>query len=179
MSILPLVLAPHPIFKAKAPALEYVSDEIRMLLDDLRDTLYNEHGVGIAAPMVGILQPVIVVDIQENGVKNPIYMVNPEITARSEELQSFEEASLSFLGIAAQVSRPNKVTVRYLDYDGRPQEMVAEGFLATVIQHEMDYLKGMTFLDYVSPVKRDMLVRKMVKFKKNYRPHVHGAGCNH
>jgi peptide deformylase len=179
MAVLPLVLAPHPVYKAKTPQVTSVTDAHRALLDDLRDTLYGEHGIGIAAPMVGESQPLVVIDLQENGVRNPLMMVNPVIIASSQETQSFEEASLSFLGIAAQVTRPAKITVNYLDYQGVQQTLEAEGFLATVIQHEVDYLQGITFLDHLSPVKRDMLVRKMLKYKKNYRPHVHGENCSH
>ena len=174
-----LIFAPHPIYKTLCPKITELTDQHRALLDDLLATLYSEHGVGIAAPMIGESQPLVVIDLQENGIKSPLFMVNPEIISSSAETQTIEEASLSFLGISAPVTRPQTITVRYMDYEGKTQELTAEGFLATCIQHEVDYLNGLTFLDHLSPVKRDMLVRKMVKNKKHYRPHVHGAHCHH
>ena len=179
MTTLPLVLAPDPIFSKKSAPVEAVTDDIRTLMDDLLDTIHAEHGAGIAAPMVGILKRVVVIDLGKDGASDPLYLANPEIIASSEEKQSFTEGSLCFLGIDAEISRPASVTVRYLDYHGAQQELKAEGFLAACLQHEIDYLEGITFLHYVSSLKRDILVRKMMKFKKTYRPHVHGAGCHH
>jgi peptide deformylase len=179
MTSLPLVIAPDPIFSKKSERIDAVTEDIRQLMDDLLDTIHQEHGVGIAATMVGILKRVVVIDLQENGNSAPLYLANPEIISISKETQTFKEGSLCFLGIAAEVTRPAAVTVRYLDYQGTTQELRAEGFLAACLQHEIDYLEGITFLDYLSPLKRDMLIRKMLKFKKSYHPHVHGAGCNH
>lgn len=179
MTSLSLILAPDPIFSKKSTPVEAVSDAIRLLMDDLLDTIHQEHGVGIAATMVGILKRVVVIDLQENGVSAPLYLANPEIIASSSDVQSFEEGSLCFLGIAADITRPKTITVRYLDYHNQPQELTAEGFLAACLQHEIDYLDGITFLHYISPLKRDMLIRKMIKCKKSYHPHIHGAGCNH
>ncbi len=179
MTALPLIIAPDPIFSKKSAPVEAVTDDVRTLMDNLLDTIHHEHGAGIAAPMVGVLKRVVVIDLQENGQSSPLYLANPEITAASDEVQVFEEGSLCFPGIVADITRPAAVTVRYLDYQGATQELNATGFLATCLQHEIDYLNGAVFLDYLSPIKRDMLKRKMLKFKKNYRPHVHGAGCNH
>lgn len=179
MASLTLVLAPDPVFSKKSALVEAVTDNVRQLMDDLLDTIHQEHGVGIAAPMVGILTRVVVVDLQENGKSAPLYLANPEIIASSSETQTYEEGSLCFLGIAAEVTRPAAITVRYLDYNGAEQELKAEGFLAACLQHEIDYLDGITFLHYVSPLKRNMLIRKMTKNKKSYHPHVHGAGCSH
>lgn len=179
MAILSLIHAPHPIFKQKAAPVAKVDDAIRALVDSMFATMRYEHGVGLGANMVGVLQRIAIADLQEHGVSNPYTFINPEIFWRSEELQEFEEASLCFGGISAFIKRPNAIKLRYLDYDGQPQELAAEGFLATVIQHEVDYLDGITFLDHLSKMKRDMLLKKMEKYRKSHPPHVHGAGCNH
>ena len=106
-------------------------------------------------------------------------MVNPEITEISKETQTFEEASLSFPGISAKITRPKKIKVKYLDYEGRKQLLEADNFLSTVVQHEIDYLDGKIFLDYLSKMKRDMLINKMKKHIKNHPPHIHTSSCSH
>lgn len=179
MPPLTLIYAPHPIFKTKAEAVMTVDDNIRKLVDDMLATIYLEKAVGLGANMVGILKRIAVVDLQEKGVRSPFIFINPEITWCSEEKQTFKEASLCFPGIFADISRPKAIKIRYLDYNGIEQELEAEGFLATVIQHEVDYLNGITFLDYLSKMKQDMLVRKMVKHMKRFPPHIHTEHCNH
>jgi peptide deformylase len=174
-----LVYAPNPIFKKKAEPVEKVDDAIRALVDDMFKTLEFEQGAGMGANMVGILKRIAIVDLCEDGASNPYTFINPEIVWHSEETQEHEEASLCFPGISAKITRPETIKVRYLDYDGKPQELKAEGFLATVIQHEIDYLDGITFLDHLSKMKRDMLIKKMKKHIKQHPPHVHGASCNH
>jgi peptide deformylase len=143
------------------------------------ETLRIEHGIGLGANMVGVLKRIIVVKMQQETGLVSYAMVNPEILESSKETQTIEEASLSFPGIAANITRPKSITVRYLDYDGNPQTLAADGFLATVIQHEMDYLDGKVFLDYLSKMKRDMLLKKMEKHIKMHPPHVHTASCSH
>lgn len=179
MKHLQLVYAPNPIFRQKALPVDKVDNEIRILIDKILSTVYVEGGIGIGANMVGVLKRIAVVDLQENGERNPHIFINPEITWRSKEVQTFKEASLCFLGIDAEVTRPKAIKMKYLDYDGKPQEIEAEGFLATVIQHEVDYLDGKIFLDYLSKLKRDTLLKKMEKHIKMYPPHVHGEGCRH
>lgn len=179
MTILSLTYAPHPIFKQKASPVTEVNADIRKLVDDMFDTLYFEQAVGIGANMVGVLKRVAVVDIMPDGKRDPLCLINPEILSASKETQIFEEASLCFPGISAEIERPRAITVQYLDYEGTLKQREVEGFLATVIQHEMDYLEGRVFLDYLSKMKRDMLLKKMQKHMKMYPPHVHGAGCNH
>jgi peptide deformylase len=179
MTVKTIVQYPNPIFKQVAAKLVVVDDAARALVQDLLDTLAYEQAVGLAAPMIGVSQRIAVVDLNEDGVSNPMVFINPEITARSEQTQTHEEASLSLRGISAQITRPQAITVVYLDAQGALQEMKAEGFLATVIQHEMDYLEGKTYLDYLSPLKRDMQIKKMEKFNKMHPPHVHGAHCHH
>lgn len=178
-SFLQLIYAPNPIFKQKAEPIVEVDDELRSLLDAMLKTLYIEQGIGIGANMVGILKRVAIVDIQENQTRNPLFFINPTITWKSDTTQTFKEASLSFPGIGAEITRPDAIEVNYLDYNGTPQTLKAEGFLATVMQHEIDYLDGTVFLDHLSKVKRDMLLKKMHKHMKQHPPHMHSSGCSH
>lgn len=166
MPKLSLVIAPDPVFRKKAETVEVVDDHIRELVSQMFDVLYQENGAGIGANMVGLLKRIIVMDLKEEGKPSPIAMINPEILAFSEETQIFEEASLSYPGISAEVERPKEITVAYLDPEGKPQKLVANGFLATVIQHEMDYLEGRTYLDHLSRVKRDSLLRRYKKSRR-------------
>lgn len=182
MPKLQLVLAPDPIFKKKSTPVESVTDEIRQLMDDMLQTLEVEQGVGMAAPMVDILKRIVVINLKENEAHTKLFMVNPELVEKSEEMQVFEEASLCYPGIFADIKRPSHIKVKYLDYDGNQQEITADGLLATCIQHEMDYLDGKVYLDYLSKLKRDTLLRKMHKFIKQYGSgHGHGcaSGCEH
>ena len=179
MSYIPLIYAPNDIFRKKAAEVSVVDDALRKLIDSMFETLYLAHGVGIGANMVGVLKRIAIVDIQENNIRTPLTFINPQITWRSDEMQSYEEASLSFPGISAQISRPKAIKLTYLDYQGKPQEMEAEGFLATVIQHEIDYLDGKIYLDYLSKLKRDTLLRKMQKHVKMHPPHIHTEHCSH
>lgn len=163
MSRLQLVIAPNPVFRQTAEPVEKVDDKTRADVAAMFDTLYREQGVGIGANMVGLLKRIVVIDLQQDAKKSPLAMINPVLTAASPETQVFEEASLSFPGISAKVTRPKEVTVNYLDAEGKTQSLDASGFLATVIQHEMDYLDGRTYLDHLSSVKRKMLLKKMEK----------------
>ena len=142
-------------------------------------TLYIERGVGMGANMVGLLKQIVVIDLQEDGKRSPMAMINPEIIWRSEETQTYLESSLCYPGISADITRAKEIKVKYLDYDGKEQELVCEGFLSTVVQHEVDYLVGVVFLDYLSPMKRNMLMKKMQKFIKRNPPHIHSSGCSH
>lgn len=177
--MLDLVLAPDPIYKTICTPVSDVNDDIRAKLDEMMDILRSEHAMGIGAPMVGLTERLVVIDLEEPGQNHVYKMVNPVITKKSDELRTTEEASVSFLGISAPVTRPASITVEYLDENGAKQTLDAHGLLATCIQHEMDYLDGKTILDHQSPVKRDMLRRKLEKEKRMYRPHVHGPGCSH
>lgn len=163
MPKLNLVFAPDPIFRQKAVPVVTVTDETRALVDAMFDVLYREQGVGLGANMVGLLHRIVVIDLQETGDKTPLTLIDPERIKASEETQVFTEASLSFPGISAEITRPRAITVTYLDYDGNPRELEAEGWLAQVIQHEMDYLDGRTYLDHLSSLKRSRLLKKMQK----------------
>ena len=179
MKTLKIIAAPNQIFRTKAEPVAEVNDEILELVDAMFATMEFERAVGLGANMVGVLKRIAVVDLHDGGISKPYCFINPEIIWRSEETQVFEEASLSFAGISAEITRPKAIKLNYLDRDGIQQELEAEGFLACVIQHELDYLDGITFLDHLSKMKRDMLVKKMLKHIKMYPPHVHGEHCKH
>ncbi|MBL4666117.1 MAG: peptide deformylase [Sneathiella sp.] len=163
---LPLVIAPDPIFKKKAEKVIVVDEGIQQIVAHMFETLYAEKGLGLGANMVGVLKQIIVIDLFEGGVRGPLAMINPEILKASVDVQTFNEASLSFPGIAADITRPSEISVQYLDENGDRQTLEANGFLATVIQHEMDYLQGRTFLDHLSRTKRETMVRKYLKLRK-------------
>ncbi len=163
MTTLSLVMAPNPIFKQTASNVGDVDDSIRTLCADMLETLYAERGIGIAAPMVGVLKRVIAIDLQEEGIRAPLVCINPQITNISTDTQKHEEASLCFPGIRAEIERPGALELTYLDTSGKSQSLQADGWLATVIQHEMEYLDGRTFLDNLSKLKRDRLIKKMLK----------------
>lgn len=177
--MLPLIYAPNEIFKKKSAPVEKIDDSTHALIAGMFETLYLAHAVGMAANMVGALKRIIIVDLNENNVKNPLTLINPQITWKSSETQTFEEGSICFPGISAPVTRPTAIKVSYMDIEGSNHEMEADGFLATVIQHEIDYLDGIVFLDYLSKLKRDMLIKKMIKHSKMYPPHIHTSSCNH
>ncbi|MBT5264463.1 MAG: peptide deformylase [Rhodospirillaceae bacterium] len=160
-----LIYGPHPVFRQKAEPITDVDEDVRDLIADMFDTLYDERGVGIGANMIGILRRVIVVDLQDGGVRAPLALINPEVLECSEETQTITEASLSFPGISAEITRPKTIKVTYLDQTGTPRVLEADGYLATVIQHEMDYLDGRIFLDHLSRLKRESLLRKAEKYR--------------
>ena len=175
--MLSLIYAPNKIFKEISAPVEQVDDTIRDIIDQMFELLEKQRGIGLAANMVGILKRIVVINSPEDKVK--MSMVNPQITYKSAETQQFEEASLSYPNIEAIITRPKKIKLSYLDYNNQKQEMEAEGFLATLIQHEIDYLDGKVFLDYLSKLKRDKLLKRMEKLSKFVTPHVHGEHCNH
>ena len=179
MAVRQLIYAPDPIFKKTSEAVAEVTDETRALIADLHDTLQFEEGVGMAAPMIGVLERVIVANLLPDGKSEPLTFINPEVTWESEEMQTVDEASLCFPGIGAPITRPKAIKLSYIDEQGTKQTFEAEDFLSSVIQHEIDYLDGKTYLDYLSKMKRDMLLKKMQKIMKHTPPHVHNAHCNH
>lgn len=165
---LKIVIAPDPVLKAVAAPVDKVDDELRRFLDDMLETMYIARGVGLAAPQVGISRRILVIDpVKEEGVPpQPMAMINPEIIWKSEEPNTFEEGCLSLPDFYVEVERPASVRVKYLDHDGKEQELLAENFTATVFQHELDHLNGVLLLDYVSKLKRDMAIKKFIKLKK-------------
>lgn len=167
MAVLPIITAPDPRLKLKAKPVAKVDDEMRRLMDDMLETMYLAPGIGLAAPQVGVLKRVLVVDVAGEGEKPaPLKIANPQILWHSEELLTYNEGCLSLPEHYADVSRPAAIKVRYLDYQNEIREIEAKGLLATVIQHEMDHLEGVLFVDHISAVKRSIILRKLAKAKR-------------
>lgn len=167
MAVLPIIIAPDPRLKACCEPVEQVNGEIVKLMNDLLKSMYAAPGVGLSAPQVGILKRVIVVDTARREEEpNPLAMANPEIVWVSEEVVDNEEGCLSFPEHYAEVTRPARVQIRYLDRGNAIREIEADGLLARCLLHEMDHLDGVLFVDHLSFLKRNMILRKLVKMKK-------------
>lgn len=166
MAILPIIETPDPRLRVKSKPVEKVDDALRRFMDDMLETMYDAPGIGLAAIQVGEPIRVLVIDLQEDGEKQPRYFVNPEIVWESEELSSYAEGCLSVPEVYGDVERPARVRVRYLDYNGEQREEELDGLMATCIQHEMDHLEGVLFIDHLSKLKRDMLLRKLEKNRR-------------
>ncbi|MFO1237025.1 MAG: peptide deformylase [Alphaproteobacteria bacterium] len=167
MAIRPILTAPDPRLKTISKPVERVDDALRALMDDMLDTMYDAPGIGLAAIQIGVPQRVIVMDLAgKDEEKQPRFFVNPEILWRSEELSFYEEGCLSVPEMYEDVQRPARIRARWLDYHGQEVEMEADGMLATCLQHEMDHLEGVLFIDHLSKLKRDIILRKMTKAKK-------------
>lgn len=179
MPKLQLIYAPNKIFKQKALEVLEVDDEIRVIIDQMFEVMKIEKAVGLGANMVGLLKRIVVVDLNENKISNPLPFVNPKIISKSKSVQEFEEASLSYPGISAKVKRHSVIELEYLDYEGKKQKGKYEGFMATVLQHEIDYLDGVVYLDYLSKMKRELLLKKMQKYISSHPPHIHDKNCKH
>jgi peptide deformylase len=171
MAILPIITAPDPRLKKACKALEKVDEDARRLMDDMLETMYNAPGIGLAAPQVGVLQRIIVVDIAREGEDpDPHFMVNPELTWVSDHDVNYEEGCLSLPEEYADVVRPAEINVSYLNRDGQKVEQEAENLLATCIQHEIDHLDGILFVDHISALRRNMILRRLLKAKRNEKP---------
>ena len=167
MALRQILIEPNKILREKSLSVENVDKDIQILMDDMLETMYAAPGIGLAAIQVGIPKRVIVLDIkQKEGQKNPICLVNPEIIEKSKNNSTYEEGCLSVPGQFAEINRPDKCHVKYLDYYGQPKEIKAEGMLATCIQHEIDHLEGILFIDYLSKLKKSMIVKKLLKQKE-------------
>lgn len=167
MALLSILKVPDPRLGKKAEPVTEVDDSVRTLMDDMLETMYAAPGIGLAAPQVGVLKRVIVVDVAgKDEDPAPVRMANPKIVWSSEEGCQREEGCLSVPDQFAEVTRPAQVRVRYLDYDNTVQEIEADGLLATCIQHEIDHLDGVLFIDYLSRIKRNIMIRKVVKATK-------------
>ena len=171
MALLQVLVAPDPRLKVKAKRVAQVDSTVRRLMDDMLETMYVAPGIGLAAPQVGEALRVIVVDVaRDDEEKQPLRMANPEILWRSDELATYNEGCLSLPEHYADVTRPASIRVRYLDHENEIREMTAEGLLATVIQHETDHLEGVLFVDHISPLKRNIILRKLAKTKRLAAP---------
>jgi peptide deformylase len=168
MSILPIIETPDPRLKVKSTPVEQVDDDLRRFMDDMLETMYAAPGIGLAAIQVGAPKRVLVIDLQETeGEKSPRFFVNPEIIWESDELATYNEGCLSVPDQYAEIDRPARIKVRYLDYNGKLHEDDMDGLLATCLQHEMDHLEGILFIDHLSRLKRDMILRKLAKAKRD------------
>ena len=162
-----ILVVPDPILKKVSDPISNVNSEIKKLMDDMLETMYAAPGIGLAAVQIGILKRVIVIDLsKEDEKKNPLFIANPEITFKSPELASYEEGCLSIPNQFAEIKRPKSCKINFLDYSGKKQEIHAEGLLATCIQHEIDHLNGILFIDHLSKLKKDLILKKTKKQKK-------------
>ena len=178
MALRKILTEPNKLLREKSLTVEGVDEDLQKLIDDMLETMYAAPGIGLAAIQVGVPKRVIVLDIEWRNKsestsneklverKNPMYFVNPEIITKSENNLTYEEGCLSVPGQFAEIVRPDKCHVKYLDYHGQLQELIAEGMLATCIQHEMDHLEGILFIDYLSKLKKSMIIKKLVKQKE-------------
>jgi peptide deformylase len=167
MAILPIILTPEPVLRETAKPVDTITDELLSLLDDMADTMYDAPGIGLAANQIGRLERVIVMDCAKDGSAPELWkMINPEIITSSAETAKLEEGCLSIPGHNSDVVRPAEVEVRYLGTDGNMHEMQADGLLAACVQHEIDHLNGVLFIDHLSRLKRDMIWRKVLKEAK-------------
>lgn len=172
MGKLEVLTAPDPRLTKKAKPIESVNDNVRKFMDDMLETMYDDHGVGLAANQVGVLQRVIVMDLQEDDDKErpkgfyPLFLANPEILETSGDIVEADEACMSVPGQRIPVARPERVKVRFLNYNNEIQEVETGGWLARAFQHEIDHLDGKLTFDYLSKLKKDVVLRKLVKIKR-------------
>lgn len=167
MAVLPILTLPDPVLRKKAKPVERIDAELRRLMDDMLATMYDAPGIGLAAPQVGVLRRLIVMDpAKDEAPKSPLVMVNPEMLERSEEMRTHEEGCLSIPDFTAEIERPARTRVSYIDREGKKREAGLEGIWSTLVQHEIDHLNGVLFIDYLSRLKREMVVRKFAKQKR-------------
>jgi peptide deformylase len=169
MALLPIYTAPDPLLKTISTPVEEVNDDIRKLVDDMFETMYDAPGIGLAAIQVGVQKRLLVLDVVGKGgdeLPQPMALINPEITWVSDHDATYEEGCLSVPEHYADVIRPAEIEVTYLDVDGKSQKLKADGLLAVCIQHEIDHLDGILFVDHISALKRNMILRKLLKQKK-------------
>jgi peptide deformylase len=168
MAVLSIITAPDPRLKLAAKPVAQVDAKVRRLMDDMLDTMYGSIGIGLAAPQVGVSRRIIVVDVAREGEKaKPLRIANPEIIWRSEETTIANEGCLSLPEHYADVSRAAAIKLRYLDHENEIREIDADGLLATCLQHEIDHLDGVLFVDHISALKRGMILRKLTKAKRS------------
>ena len=166
MTIKTIITEPNKILRQKSLPINKVGKEEQRLMDDMLETMYDANGIGLAAIQIGVPKRIIVMDISKNDEKNnPMYFINPVIKNKNLETSTYEEGCLSVPNFFAEVDRPKKCDVEYLDYEGKKKLLNAEGLLATCIQHEMDHLEGILFIDYLSKLKKTMIVKKLSKKK--------------
>ncbi|WP_112963295.1 peptide deformylase [Agrobacterium sp. fls2-241-TYG-188a] len=164
MTIKPLIILPDPLLREKSKPVEQVDAEIVRLADDMLETMYDAPGIGLAAIQIGVPRRMLVIDIsREDEERKPVVFINPEILKVSDDVSTYEEGCLSIPDYYAEVERPAALTVEYIDRDGKKQTVEADGLLATCLQHEIDHLNGVLFIDHISRLKRDMVIKKFTK----------------
>jgi peptide deformylase len=167
MTVKPLIILPDPLLRQVSRPVERVDDDLRKLSDDMLSTMYDAPGIGLAAIQIGLPLRMLVIDIaKQDETPEPHVFINPEIVAKGDDISVHEEGCLSIPDYYADVERPATVTVTYLDKDGKAREMSADGLMATCLQHEIDHLNGVLFIDHISKLKRDMVVRKFKKLAR-------------
>jgi len=167
MTIRKILIEPNKLLRQISKVVEKVGLEEKKLMDDMLETMYEAPGIGLAAIQIGVPKRIIVLDIsRDQNKQEPRYFVNPVIKIKNEEKSTYEEGCLSVPDQFAEIERPNSCEVEYLDYDGKKQILKAEGLLATCIQHEMDHLEGILFIDYLSKLKKSMIIKKLSKVNR-------------
>lgn len=168
MTLRPILLHPDPRLKKVVPVVETITDDLRSLADDMLQTMYDAPGIGLAGPQIGVMQRVVALDCvkEEDEEPRPLFMINPEVIAASDELNVYNEGCLSLPDHFADVERPAEVDVLWTDVDGKEHTEHFDGLWATCVQHEIDHLNGKLFIDYLKPLKRQMITRKMQKLKR-------------
>jgi len=167
MALRQILTEPNEVLRQKSLPVEIVDSDTQKLMNDMLETMYAAPGIGLAAIQIGVPKRIIVMDIEyKEGKKNPLFFVNPEIIEKSESNSTYEEGCLSVPGQFAEIDRPEKCHIKYLDYYGEKKEIRAEGMLATCIQHEIDHLEGILFIDYLSKLKKTMIIKRLSKQKK-------------
>ena len=162
-----ILIEPDPILRKKCEPLEKVDKDTQKLMNDMLETMYQAPGIGLAAVQIGILKRLVVIDIsKDKEKKDPLFLVNPEIIQKSKKTSVYEDGCLSLPGQFAEIERPAECILKYIDFNGKKKELNAKGLLATCIQHEVDHLNGILFIDYLSKLKKDMIIKKLVKHKK-------------
>ena len=167
MTIKPLIILPDPLLRQQSKPVETVDSEIQRLADDMLETMYDAPGIGLAAIQVGVPRRMLVIDLSRDDEENkPQVFINPEILKVSDDVSTYEEGCLSIPDYYAEVERPASLTVGYVDRDGKQQTVEADGLLATCLQHEIDHLNGVLFIDHISRLKRDMVIKKFTKLAR-------------
>jgi peptide deformylase len=167
MAILPIIVIPDPVLRKESAPVERIDAMLKRLADDMFATMYDAPGIGLAAPQIGVSRRLIVMDpARDEEAKTPRTMVNPEILSRGDEMRVHDEGCLSIPDITAEVERPALTRVSYLDLEGKKQEIELEGIWSTLVQHEIDHLNGALFIDYLSRLKRNMIVKRFTKLKR-------------
>ena len=165
MAIRKIITEPNKLLREISLPVENVGKKEQQLMDDMLDTMYAANGIGLAAIQIGVPKNVVVIDLNKDNKKLPMFFVNPKITSKSKSLTKYEEGCLSIPNLFAEIERPSECEIQYLDYFGKEKTLKANGLLATCIQHEVDHLKGILFIDYLSKLKKDIILKKLSKQK--------------